>query len=130
MTQVFVSSCDIREPRASSLVERLRQAGFNVSHSPHSPLDERWQGWYESGCRDELEKANIFLAVVDPAWESSTWMAHEADEALRLLEAGKIRKMYFWNPEQVGVGAAGMTPYMRERLPDNIEELIRVLRGA
>jgi hypothetical protein len=75
-----------------------------------------------------LEKASIFIAVIDPAWDSSTWMAHEANEATRLLGAGRMRKMYYWNPEHVQVKAAGMAPYLKERLPDNKDVLISTLR--
>ncbi|HLL14149.1 MAG TPA: toll/interleukin-1 receptor domain-containing protein [Pyrinomonadaceae bacterium] len=128
MTQVFISSCDIEAPHASSLVECLREAGFRVTHSPGSPSSERWRDWYARNCRDELEKASIFIAVIDPAWDSSTWMAHEANEAMKLLEAGRIRKMYYWNPEQVQVKAAGMAPYLKDRLPDNKDVLISTLR--
>jgi len=55
-------------------------------------------------------------------------MAHEANEAMKLLEAGRIRKMYYWNPEQVQVKAAGMAPYLKDRLPDNKDVLISTLR--
>ena len=128
MTQVFISSRDIGAPHAASLVKCLRAAGFHVTHSPGSPLSERWRDWYARACRDELEKVSIFIAVIDPAWDSSTWMAHEAYEAMKLLEAGSMRKMYYWNPEQVQVKAAGMVAYLKDRLPDNKDVLISTLK--
>ena len=131
MPHVFVSACRIDEAHAAALIERLRAESFSVSHSPRNPSDGedvRWRNWYESGCRVELERADVFISVIGPAWDCSTWMAHECEEALRLEEAGRIRGMYFWNPWRVEVKAAGMMAYLRERLPDNLGELIRSLK--
>lgn len=55
-------------------------------------------------------------------------MAYECEEALKLTVAGKIQKMYFWNPERVEVKAAGMVSYLIERLPDDLDELISAMK--
>ncbi len=131
MTQIFVSSCRIDESRTAALIERLRNESFSVLHSPRNPLDgedARWHDWYERGCKADLDRASIFIAVISSGWDCSTWMAHECDEALKRVGSGKIRRMYFWNPEQMEVKAAGMIPYLKECLPDELDQLISTLR--
>jgi hypothetical protein len=71
---------------------------------------------------------DIFVTVISRAWDCSTWMAHECDEASRLAEAGKIQGMYFWNPERIKVEARGMVKYLKEPLPDSLDDLILTLR--
>ncbi|MBA2646541.1 MAG: toll/interleukin-1 receptor domain-containing protein [Pyrinomonadaceae bacterium] len=130
MSVIFISSCRIDAPPAASLVNRLREESFYVIHSPRNPSDggdARRRNWYEKRCRDEMEQANIFIAVISQEWNCSTWMAHEAHEALELIGAGKIQGLYFWNPDRVEVRAPGMSPYLKERLPDDLNELVRVL---
>ena len=132
MQRIFVSSCRIDGPYAAALIERLRGESFAVSHSPRNPSDgrdERWIGWYARGCRDALEEVDIFVTVISRAWDCSTWMAHECIEASRLAASGRIRRVYFWNPESIKVEAAGMLKYLKERLPDELDELILALRA-
>ena len=132
MTRIFVSSCRIDDPLAAALIERLRSESFSVLHSPRHPSggeDVRWRDWYNNGCRTELEGAGIFIAVISPAWDSSTWMAHECSEALKQMGVGRIQRMYYWNPERMDVKAAGMAVYLKERLPDDLDSLIGALRG-
>jgi hypothetical protein len=86
MTPIFVSSCRIDEPHTTALVSRLRHESFSVLHSPRNPLDgadARWHDWYASGCKAALDRASIFIAIINFGWDSSTWMAHECDEALK-----------------------------------------------
>lgn len=131
MKRIFVSSCRIDEPQTAALIERLYTESFSVLHSPRNPLDgedARWRDWYKSGCKAEMERASAFIAVISSGWGCSTWMAHECDEASKQMEAGKIRRMYFWNPEQIQMKAAGMFPYLMERLPDDLDQLISMLR--
>jgi len=132
MTHIFVSSCRIDDPHATALIERLRSESFIVLHSPRNPSDgddARWRNWYESGCKAEMGRANIFISVVTAAWDCSTWMAHECLEALKQAGADQIRGMYFWNPGRVEVTAGVVTAYLKKRLPDDLDELISVLRG-
>ncbi len=133
MTRIFVSSCRIDGPHAAALVARLRGEAFAVLHSPRNPSDGRdgrWVDWYRRGCRAELETADIFIAVISRPWDCSTWMAHECDEALRLAEAGRLRGMFYWNPERIAVEARGMLKYLKEPLPDDLDELARALKGS
>ena len=100
-------------------------------HSPRNPSDgedDRWRNWYDKSCREEMEQAEIFITVISSGWDCSTWMGIEGHEALKLMEAGKIRKMYFYNPEHIEVKAEGMVPYMKEELPDNLDEVVRILK--
>lgn len=131
MARIFVLSCRIDEHHAAALIERLRGKSFAVLHSPRNPSDgedSRWHDWYKRGCRAELEMANIFVTVISRDWDCSTWMAHECDEASRLAEAGKMRGLYYWNPERFKAEARGMVKYLKEPLPDDLEELISALK--
>src|SRR5947209_16595726 len=131
MKRVFVSSCRIDAPNAAAFISRLRSEDFFVMHSPRNPSDgkdERWRTWYDKGCREEMEQVEIFITVISYAWDCSTWMASEGHEALKLMAAGKLRKMYFYDPEHIEVKAKSMVLYMKEPLPDNLDEVIRVLK--
>jgi hypothetical protein len=131
MVRIFVSSCRIDGHHAAALIERLRGESFTVLHSPRNPSDgkdHRWRDWYKRGCMAELETADIFITVISRAWDCSTWMAHECDEAAKLAEEGKIRGAYFWNPEQIKVEARAMVRYLKEALPDGLDELVLALR--
>lgn len=132
MSVIFTSSCRIDAPPAASLVDRLREESFCVVHSPRNPSDgedARWRNWYKEGCRDQIGQADIFIAVISREWLGSTWMAQEAHEALKSMEAGKLQRMYFWNPEQIEVSASGMSQYLRDRLPDDLDESVRLLKA-
>lgn len=131
MARIFVSSCRVDGQHAAALIERLRGESFGVSHSPRNPSDgedRRWLDWYKGGCRAELEGADIFVTVISRAWDCSTWMAHECGEASELAGEGRLRGVYFWNPEGIEVEARGMVEYLKERLPDDLDELISPLR--
>ena len=43
---------------------------------------------------------------------------------------GIINKMYYWNPEQQRHEATGMLPYLRSRLPDDLNEMIGELQQS
>jgi hypothetical protein len=132
MARIFVSSCRIDGFHAAALIKRLRDESFTVLHSPRNPADgedHRWRDWYEHGCRAELEMADIFVTVISRAWNCSTWMAHEVGETSRLVKAGKIRCVYFWNPERIKVEACGIVEHLNEPLPDNLDDLILALRA-
>jgi hypothetical protein len=132
MSLIFISSCRIDAPPATFLVDRLREESFTVMHSPRNPSDgedARWRNWYKKGFRDVIERASIFISVITHEWNCSTWMAHEAHEALELIGARKIQGLYFWNPDRIEVRASGMSLYLKERLPDDLNELVRVLKA-
>jgi hypothetical protein len=127
---VFISSQSVDTPPASLLIDGLRRAGIAVEHSPRNPAaghDPRWEQWYAKGLRNAFDRCNVFVAVVDSAWDSSSWMAIEADEARRRLSSA-----FYWNPQGLKVAAAGMKPYLAEELPPSVDAAVRTLvqRGA
>jgi hypothetical protein len=127
--KIFVSSLQLYLPYAATLIEKLKAASFHVAHSPDPDMqDVRWGDWYVRGCAVEFDDTDIFIIVITFAWDSSTWMAHESDEALKRFRAGRIRRMFFYNPEGIEVTAAGMLPYLIKRLPDSPDEVVALLR--
>jgi hypothetical protein len=122
---VFVSSQSVDTAPASLLIDGLRGAGAAVEHSPRNPSDghdPRWKNWYDKGLQEALKRCASFVAVVDRAWDSSTWMAIEADEAEKHLTS-----TYYWNPQGVTIAAAGMKPYLTAELPAALDAAIAVL---
>lgn len=127
MPTVFVSTQNVDSEPAANLVSRLRSTGWKVLHSPRNPLygeDTRWSDWYERELAEALASADVFIAVIDEAWDSSTWMAEEAHLA---IEQKAVPKAHYWNPDGVVVGARGMVPYLKSRLPDDLDELVAAL---
>lgn len=124
--RVFVSSQDVDGDPCSALIDTLRSEGWVVDHSPRNPIDDpRWSSWYDSGLAAALSRADIFIIVVDYAWDSSTWMAEEARLA---IERGMVKTAFYWNPECIVVRAMGMFPYLRSELPRDMDALVQVLR--
>ncbi len=114
---VFVSCADIDAPEPRALLAALRGVGCVVDHSPRQPNagpDLRWSDWYASGLRRALAQTDAFIAVVDEAWDCSSWMGEEAHEA---LEIRRLSHAFFWNPRALAVRA--MQNYLRTRLPDD-----------
>jgi hypothetical protein len=86
---VFVSVCEPEDPEVVRFVAALAEHGFRVSpSSPPGGAGPEWDGWYDHGCRRPVDSCDAFVAVVTQAYDSSTWMAHEADEAQRRFDAG------------------------------------------
>lgn len=130
--RVFVSSENIDRPPVPKLLKRLLREGWLVLHSPRNPAegaDPRWSDWYKRGCQAAVEQADVFIAVVTRTWES-TWMAHESEVALQCSEERHVPRCYYWNPDGVEVHAAGLLPYLRARLPDDLEAAMAVLRDC
>ena len=133
MTNIFVSCQSIDSEYTSILVRKLREEGFHVNHSPQNPLDgydPRWRDWYERGLDEALDSTNIFIIVIDYGWDASTWMAQEADSALKRFERGQIREMYYLNPDNTNIHAGGMLRYLKQQLPDDFDTLVEVLKGS
>ena len=82
---VFVSCEDARQ--SAPLVAALEARGVRVVHSPLPGNDARWADWYQDGCRDAMADSDCFIAVVTRGYGCSTWMAHEAEMAVKLLRA-------------------------------------------
>ena len=71
----------------------------------------------------------MFIAVINPSWDSSTWMAHEIQAETNRKRDGRIKRIFHYNPEQIEVKAAGLLPYLQEELPDNLDGTIRILKS-
>lgn len=126
MTNVFVSSQRIDSSNAQALIDELREAGFGVDHSPRNPLDGedvRWSGWYDHGLQQAIDRADAFVIVVDPAWDSSTWMGEESQAATL---AGL--PMSYWNPEGIAFSDGAMRSYLKQRLPGEPADAALTLR--
>ena len=130
--RVFVSSCRIDDIQASSLIQRLASENFQVWCSPRNPhdgKDERWRDWYTKRCQDELDKVDIFIAVVNKNWAVSTWMLHELYEARKRLKDGVIRNIYCFNPEHFKIDSINMEFHPPEQLPDEIDDVVKLLQA-
>jgi hypothetical protein len=125
---IFVSSQAVDEAPATMLVAELLRAGLVVEHSPRNE-DAAWSEWYGGGLSAAVARCSVFVAVIDRGWDSSTWMAIEADEAVQKLGSARIRS-FFWNPERLKVTAKGMLPYLKEELPRELSEVIAQLKRA
>jgi len=124
---IFVSAQNVDRNPAKSLIERLRMEGFEVDHSPRNPSegsDPRWDGWYDSGLRSSLDQAEVFVIVLDKAWDSSTWMAEESRQAMDAPGVRPVRHVFFWNPMSIEVRVAGALGYLREELGKDLDELV------
>jgi hypothetical protein len=128
--RVFVSCQAVDRKPAQDLIFALREAGVDVEHSPRNPLDgadARWKDWYDAGLATALRGCDVFVIVVDEAWDSSTWMAIEAQAGLAALRDGVARRAFFWNPLGIGVraAAAGTGAYLQHELPREVDDAIR-----
>ena len=77
--------------------------------------------------KEILDRRRVVVLVdeLDRGWDSSTWMAEEADTASK-----RGLPLLYWNPDRVVVKA--MVPYLREALPPALDEALAFLlhRGA
>ena len=102
MSKVFISWYDGHKHNlANELFRLLKKHGFDVEHSPYSPHsgihDERWNKWYEAGLPKAIKQAEIFIAVITPSCDASTWMLQEYQEAYSsFLKTGRPA-LYFLN---------------------------------
>lgn len=116
------------------MIDHLRGLGHEVAHSPDSSgssaVDPRWHGWYPRpgrppgsdntcGLGAALDVADACVIVIDKAWDSSTWMAIEADEALARLG---VARLFHWDPDQFRPRAKGMLRYLNRPLPEDVAE--------
>jgi len=95
MPKIFLSWYDGQQHSlAAELFALLKTGKFEIEHSPNSPhsghLDERWANWYDDGLSKALRRADIFLAVITPSCDGSTWMLQEYQEAYtRFLQTAR-----------------------------------------
>lgn len=135
----FVSAYFSSQPPAATMIHHLRELGHRVEHSPQPPegasIDPRWEGWYpESGQSPgsdsrcglgvALNEVDACVIVIDQAWDSSTWMAIEADEALARLG---VARLFCWDPDQYRPQARGMFRYLNRPLPEDVAEAAATL---
>jgi len=88
MSKVFISWYDGQNHvLANEFFGLLQKHGFDIEYSPHSPHsginDERWNNWYEEGLPKAINRAEIFIAVVTPSCDGSTWMTIEYEAAYK-----------------------------------------------
>ena len=133
--KVFVSTCEIDRPQAVALIESLRAHGFSVTHTtgfdPHL-----WNGGRYSGeCAPALAGVDVFIAVITECWKYSTLMKAEAIDAANCCDHGGIQRMCYFNPGGFDVTDTELLlagrepiPLLRERLPDDLDNLIRALK--
>jgi hypothetical protein len=65
-------------------------------------------------------------------------MKQELMEGLNCLDAGKVQRLYFYNPENQDIDRfryshiIDMEPrlILKDRLPDNLDDLVRVLKNG
>jgi hypothetical protein len=128
----FVSSCAIDQHPARELVRAIREVAIVVEHSPVPPDsggDSRWKNWYQSGCSETIAKCDALVIVVDRAWDSSTWMAHESWCAMQDPKRPKTPMCFYWDPGDVRPKAPGMIQYLKERLPSDPVLAARLLES-
>ena len=89
--------------------------------------DPRWRDWYTVGLPAAVGRCDLFVIVVDRGWDCSSWMASEADMALK-----RGLPLLYWNPDRIVVKARGMIPYLREEVPSALDDALGLLleRGA
>jgi len=84
---------------ANEFCELLQKHGFELDHSPHSPqsgiTDERWSNWYREGLPKAINLADIFIAVITPSCDGSTWMQQEYQEAYSSFLKTAKPSLYF-----------------------------------
>ena len=81
---ILVSSQSVDAAQAASLIAGLRRAHVDANHSPRNPMDgddPRWRDWYDAGLPAAVGRSDLFVIVIDRGWNSSSWMASEADTA-------------------------------------------------
>jgi hypothetical protein len=69
----------------------------------------------------------MFVVVLVAGWDSSTWMAEEANYALTMPRVVAPLPGFFWNPTRVSVRARGMVGYLKTELPVSVEDAVAVL---
>jgi hypothetical protein len=91
MCRIFLSWYDGHDhPLANQLSTLLNDHGFIVEHSPYSPHsgyhDERWGDWYRVGLPRAMRETDVFVAVITPSCDGSTWMMIEYETACKSAE--------------------------------------------
>lgn len=123
----FVSSTTVLRPPASELIAALRAAGHQVDHSPRGPDDPRWPDWYQSGSQLAIAACETFIIVLDRAWDSSTWMAHEADLGTARVAGRLARWCTVFDPDGLRLAARAVPHYEGLELPADLNQAVAML---
>jgi hypothetical protein len=99
MSKVFLSWYDGQNYNlANEFLELLKKHSFDVELSPFSPQsglhDERWGRWYADGLPNAIHQVEIFIAVITPTCDGSTWMLQEFQEACSSFITTGTPKLY------------------------------------
>lgn len=122
MPKAFVSCSEIAGPVGQSMVQLLKRMGFEVAATP-KPSDAAWQGWCQGGFNQAMEGVEVFVIAMTETWEGNTVMMYEAYAALKLQQAGTLKRHAWWNPKKVAIRNAAMKAYLLEALPERIEDV-------
>ena len=134
MLNVFLSWYDGQNnSAANAFFELLKKQGFVVNHSPFSPHsglhDKRWVNWYAHGLSEAIEQAEIFIAVITPACNGSTWMLEEFETAYSKFSKTAKPALYFIRFDSVEQPVHYPEHYLAtsNRLSSNTEEAVQTL---
>src|SRR3982751_5382824 len=126
---IFISTCDIKSSKVSSLVTHLREEGFKVTHSLEQKLGAI--GAYGRDCLPTLQDVDVFIVAITEHWRGSASMKAEAIDAANCFDLGQIKRLFYFNPEGFDVSGTDLCivgrepiPLLRECLPNALEELV------
>ncbi len=128
--RVFISSENVDEYPAYVLIERLIHEGWEVEHSPRNSDVEHDEGrddWYEKELSLSVSRADVFIIVLNKRWDSSTWMGRESNAAKLLMDYNDKPDMFYWNPSGVTNITREMKIYLKQRLPNDLDDAILTL---
>ena len=123
---VFVSSQRVDSPVVQSLLRQLQSLRVPYRCSPRNPLDgrdPRWTKWYDDGLPAAIDWADVFVIAVDTGWGCSSWMGQESH-----LATTSQLPMYYWNPDAAKLREGGMREYLKEALPHEPADAVRLLQ--
>lgn len=126
MPKAFVSCAEIKGPVGKPMIELLKRMGYEVATTPLSS-DSEWQGWCQGGFTKAMEGIELFVIALTEPWEGNTVMMYEAYTALKLQQAGTLKRHCWWNPKKLPLRNPAMKAYLLELLPERLEDAQAVL---
>src|SRR6266542_1194027 len=96
---IFRSTENTADERVVRVIDLLKAAGHTVTTSPINPAngsDPRWKDWYEQGWQTAIESNNVFLAIVTPGYDCSSWMVIEFETAWKANQASGRPRLYVY----------------------------------
>ena len=113
----------------------FQERGAAVEHSPGGGGDPRFATWYHTGLPAAAARCTAFVIVRQTWWDSSTWMAIEAEAGAARALADPGFGFYVWQPESGGTAApipVGLREYVSHAtvLPEGVAAAVdMVLAG-